>query len=153
MRFHRIPSALACFLLFSGVAVHSQSNEQIDVLLLQAQARFDSVAYIVLAAGGLIQESDGLDVAFAKAQDLGLAGKSSTPEGPVRIDTLSFMVMKSLALKGGVMYSIFPGRRYAYRELVFKKVVPARGGPSRLVTGEDVMRSLGYASALKGGTR
>jgi hypothetical protein len=151
MSFHRIPSALAFFLLFSGVAVHAQSNERVDELLLQAQARFDSTAYIVLAAGGLIQETDGLDVAFAKAKELGWTGKSGTPEGLVRADTLSFMIMKSLGLKGGVMYSLFPGSRYAYRELVFRNAINARGGPSRLVTGEEVMRTLGYVSALKVG--
>ena len=151
MTFHRFSAVLAVLLVFSVSMLYSQSNDRIDELLLQSQAHQDSTAYIVLAAGGHITESDGLDAAFAKAIELGVANSASSPDSPVRVDELSFMLMKSLSLKGGLLYSIFPGKRYAYRELVFHKAVNGSGGPGRLVTGEEVMRSLGYASRLVGG--
>jgi len=151
MTSRRFSTALGFLLvLLSAVGAYAQSNERIDELLSQAQAHLDSAAYIVLAAGGLINESDDLATAFAKARELGLAKESSTPESPVRVDELSLMLMKSLAIKGGLLYSIFPGKRYAYRELVFQKAVNGSGGPARLVSGEEVIRSLGYASRLGG---
>lgn len=131
--------------------VFSQSNDRIDELLRQGQARLDATAYIVLAAGGDIAETDTVEMAFSKARELGLTLPADAPESPVRVDALSFMLMKSLRLKGGVMYRLFPGRRYAYRELVFSKVVNDKGGPARVISGDEVIRSLGYALELKGG--
>lgn len=148
---HRL-TVCACFFMFiTGIYSFAQSNDRIDELLAQGQARFDSAAYIILAAGGLVEETDGLDVAFSKAVELGFTGKLTTPESPVRVDEMSFMIMKSLSLKGGFMYRLFPGKRYSYRELAFNKVINDKGGPRRLVSGEEVVRSLGNAFAFKGG--
>ena len=92
--------------------------------------------------------------AFDKAQrKWGSFPESAVAETPVRVDQLSFMLMKSLSLKGGVMYSLFPGPRYAYKEMVYKKVLNGTGGPARLVSGDEVLRSLSNALDLSGGQK
>lgn len=153
MRIKRLSAVLIILVLASPIYLFAQSNERIDELLLQEPARYDSTAYLVLAAGGFIAETDTPDAAFLKAKEMGLAGIDLSPDSPVRIDELSFMLMKSLSIKGGVMYGFFPGRRYAYRELAFLKKINESGGPARAVNGEEVIRTLGYASALKGGAK
>ncbi len=153
MSIKRLPAILILFILVAPISVFAQSNDRIDELLLQTPARYDSTAYIVLAAGGLVAETDSPDTAFLKAQKMGLVRPGLAPESPVRIDELSFMLMKSLSLEGGIMYGFFPGRRYAYRELAFHKKINESGGPARPVTGEEVIRTLGYAFALKGGSK
>lgn len=153
MRVKRLSAVLIILVLASPIYLFAQSNDRIDELLLQEPARYDSTAYLVLAAGGFIAETDTPDAAFLKAREMGLAADGLAPDSPVRVDELSFMLMKSLSIKGGVMYGFFPGKRYAYRELAFHKTISGSGGPGRRVTGEEVIRTLGYAFALKGGSK
>ena len=144
------------FFLIGGLFtanVAAQSNDRIDELLLQSTARLDSTAYIVLAAGGQIAESDSPDIAIEKARALGLISKEQSAESPVKLQDLSLMLMKGLGLKGGVMYSLFPGTRYAYKELNYRKVIDGHLGPLHTVSGEEVIRTLGYATELKGGSK
>ena len=148
-----MPICISFFLLITCIYALAQSNDRIDELLRQDQARLDSAAYIILAAGGIIQETDSPEAAFEKAVSLGLVKAGTAPDAPVRVDEMSFMLMKSLSLKGGVMYTLFPGQRYAYRELAFRKAVNDSGGPARRVSGEEIMRSLGNVMPAEGGTR
>lgn len=151
--FCRIPICISFFLLITCIYALAQSNDRIDELLRQDKARLDSTAYIILAAGGIIQETDGTDVAYEKAVSLGLVKAGTVPDSPVRVDEMSYMLMKSLSLKGGVMYALFPGTRYAYRELAFRKAINVAGGPARIVSGEEVMRALGNVIPTDGGAR
>lgn len=134
-----------------AIPAFAQSNERIDELLGQREARVDSAAYIALSAGGLIGEGDSPERAFALLLEEGWLDGSRKPEEPVLIDEFSFIVMKALNLPGGVLYTVFPGRRYAYRELVFLDVVNGSGGPGRTMSGEEVIRILRGALARKGG--
>ena len=151
--FCRLPICISFFSLITCIYALAQSNDRIDELLQQNQARLDSAAYIILAAGGIIQETDSPDTALEKAVSLGLVKAGTAPDAPVMVDEMSFMLMKSLSLKGGVMYGFFPGKRYAYRELVFRKAVNDAGGPARPVSGEEVMRTLGNLMPAEGGAR
>lgn len=134
-------------------ALYSQSNGRLDELLSQNPARLDYVSYLLLSASGDISEDDSPSAAFDCAASLGLFPPDVTPESSVRIDLLSFMLMKTLDLSGGVLYRLFPGPRYAYKHLVYLGVVADSGEPARLVAGDEAVRSLGYALEFKGGTR
>jgi outer membrane protein OmpA-like peptidoglycan-associated protein len=48
--------------------------------------------------------------------------------------------MKSFGLKGGLFYSIFKNSHYAYRELVFRQIIPDSADPEQLVTGEEFLQ-------------
>ena len=146
---NRLP-ALACLLFgFATAGLAAQSNDRIDELLLQPVARLDSTAYLVLASTGQIAESDSPATALEKAKSLGLVNADLGPDSPVQIQDLSFLVMKSLQLNGGVMFSLFPNSRYAYRELAYAKMIDTSRGPFRTVSGEEVIRVLGVVSEQK----
>jgi hypothetical protein len=139
---------------FPGAILWGQSNERIDELLAQGQARLDSTAYILLAAGGAIGEADGAEIALGKLVELGCISAAAAPGSAVTVQDLSFYLMKVLSLKGGVMYSLLPSPRYAYRELDYLKLVNSSGGPFRTVSGEEVVRTLGQTLAWqKGATK
>jgi hypothetical protein len=48
------------------------------------------------------------------------------------------------------MYSLFPGPRYAYRELVYRKILEGRVDPAQTLTGERLLYFLGRALELWG---
>ena len=134
-----------------GVPCLAQSNAQVDELLSEQQARVDSVAYMVLVAGGQLAEDAAPGDAYAMLQDKKWIPAGLDASVPIRIDGYCALVMKALGLKGGLMYRLFPGPRYAYRELIAKGIVNSSGGPARALPGDEAMQILRQALDLKGG--
>jgi hypothetical protein len=149
----RIRYAFIFLMLAIGLAGFAQSNSEVDALLPQTEARIDSAAYMALAASGLIGEESSPADAYAMLMGKGWLSASHLPSAPIKLDDYCAIVMRSLGLKGGLMYSIFPGPRYAYRELVAKGIVDPSGGPKRDLPGDEVLRILRLAMDLKGGGR
>lgn len=103
----------------------------------------EALEQIVLLAGGEPRD--------AKAALTYLAGK-----GIVRADIsldavltrgcLASMVMKTRGWGGGIMYSIFGGGRYAWRELVYRNVMQAGGSEHSPVSGGELLAVIGRAA-------
>ena len=141
----------ALLLVGSAGSLTAQSNERLDELLSQAQARLDSTSYLLLASAGLVAEDSEPLKAFEAAMESGLISKARRPEDLVTIEELSYLVMKTQKIPGGVVWSLLPNPRSAYRELSFRGVINASAGPARLVAGDEVVRTLNGALGLKGG--
>lgn len=149
----RIRFTVVFFSLAIGISCYAQSNSEVDALLAQEQARTDSAAYMVLVASGGIGEDSSPAAAFSALQDKGWLPKSIEASDPIRADIFCSLVMRSLGLKGGLMYRIFPGPRYAYRDFVARGFLDGNGGPKRFLPGDEVMKILRQAMDLKGGGR
>ena len=132
--------------------VSAQSNDQVDALLAQQRATVDQAAYLALTAGGKIDETATPADAYAYLVEKGWISAKRPADSLVRLDEFSLIVMKSLDLRGGVMYSFFPCNRYAYRELVYLDVVNSTGGSSRFISGEEVVTIVHDALEMKGGS-
>jgi hypothetical protein len=136
-----------------GLPCIAQSNEKVDSLLAQVQARTDATCYLVLAAGGKVAESAEPETAYAAAVAGASLASARQASEPIRLDDYCYLVMRTFGLKGGLMYTIFPGPRYAYRELVSLGIVNPGGGPGRTVPGDEVLLILRRAMELRGGTQ
>jgi hypothetical protein len=70
-------------------------------------------------------------------------------EGPadraLRLNEAAFLVMGAFGIKGGLLYTLFPGPRYAYRELLYKKIIQGRSDGNFTVSGERLLRIIGRA--------
>ncbi len=149
-----MPRRIAFILLAALLAVGAlcaQSNERMDELLAQPVARLDSAAYMILSAAGAIPEEASPDEAFAALQEKAWLKGERAPEDGLSVGELCFVLMKALNLKGGLFYSIFPGPRYAYRDMVYREVVSSQTPSGKRASGEDVVRALRNALELKGG--
>jgi hypothetical protein len=62
----------------------------------------------------------------------------------------AFLVTGAFGIKGGLMYTLFPGPRYAYRELLYRKIIQGRADEGFTVSGERLLRIIGQALALTG---
>ncbi|MDA8411650.1 MAG: hypothetical protein M0001_14855 [Treponema sp.] len=143
----RCVTLLAFFCLVGG-AVAGQSNQVMDSLLAQPKADFADSAYLAMVGGGWIDESAEPGAAFDMAQSKGWIGKSVAAGDPVDLESFCFLSMKALKVKGGLGWSLFATRRYAYRELIAQGIANASGGPKRILSGDEVVRMLGKVSAL-----
>ena len=68
----------------------------------------------------------------------------------VTLAEYSYILMRAFGMKGGVMYSLAPGPRYAYRELVSHQVIQGRSDPGDRVDGPMAVRMLGRVFDIMG---
>lgn len=136
--------------------VGAQSNERIDELLGQSPAQNGHAAYLVLTAAGALDESVSPAEAFRTAQDRGLFSADDSVEGDLTFGRYSYLLMESFGVPGGVMYSVFPGPRYASREVVYQRWSRTRRSPGQPINGDVATRILSVylnTRAQQGGVR
>ncbi len=144
----------ACLIFLSLVLIPlgAQSNQVLDRLFDQPQAHFGDVVYLTLAAAKIVPDTATPEEAIQSLQQQGWKVSVLPADSPVNLGDYSYLLMKAFKVGGGIFYSLFPGPRYACRELGFLKVIPADARPLRTVSGEEAVRILGNLLALKGGT-
>ncbi len=142
---------LAILLAGTDSPLFSQSNTRLDELLSQSPARLDSALYLVLSSAAKIPENATSAQAFETAVSIGLVAKEKQASGPVTVQDLSFLLMKTLKTKGGLEWSLLPTARAAYRELAFHDLINTSAGPDRELSGDEVVRTFSAVKAYAEG--
>ena len=142
-------AAIACLLLVIGLPLSAQSNEIIDELLDQEQARYGLAVYLALVSVDMLPEDAIEEEAIEALKQKGWGVPIKGPEDTILLGEFAFLVMKALDLPGGILYVIFPGPRYASRELNYQRIVLGRNNPYKVLSGEDVAGILGRALRWK----
>jgi outer membrane protein OmpA-like peptidoglycan-associated protein len=113
-----------------------------DAVLAARELSFAQASRFVLAAAGIAEEGTSpYELARAKGW---LSGEA---ESPIRLGELCFLMMKAFDMKGSFLWTLFPGPRYAFRELDYLRLIPGRRDPALRVSGENFLRMLGMVSA------
>ena len=129
--------------LATATSVVAQSNQAIDRLLEEKPATVGDAAYVILSAVGLVPEDATGEEATAVIADKKLLPKTPAPSEPVTLGEVSYLIMETQGIKGGLFYTLFPGPRYATRELASLGLLKGYTHPNRTVSGEEVMWILG----------
>jgi len=148
-RLHVIPP-LIVFALFAA-SLDAQSNQIVDQLLDQKVAAFGDAAYLILSAAGTVPQDATPAQASAAVDSAKLLPGSHREDQPITLGEVCYLIMETQSLKGGLLYTLFPGPRYAAREFASLRLIRGSTHPTRTVTGEEVIRMLGDAMNLKGG--
>ncbi len=143
----RKSSIFFILLLLTVRPLFAQSNELLDRLLEQSEAKYGDVVCMALSAAQLLPEDATPEQALEVLRQKGwkvriLAADASTPLGDY-----AFLLMKAFNLTGGVFYRMYPGPRYACRELGFRKIIHSDARPNRIVSGEEAVAILGNVMA------
>lgn len=128
---------------FAAATVWSQSNEVMDALLAEEQATLGKTAYLVLSAAGLVDEAQSVEQAFASLLEKPWGFATASPEDRVSLGSYASLVMRAFDMRGGLMYTLFPGRRYAAREFAYRDFIQGNTSPGRTLSGRDVTHVLG----------
>jgi hypothetical protein len=56
---------------------------------------------------------------------------------------MAFLMMKSFNLSGGIMYTLFPGPRTSYREMIYRRYIQGLSDSGKPVTGDQLLQVLG----------
>jgi len=131
--------ALLALLAFSVLPAATQSNDILDQVLESPRLSYGQAAYLALTAA---QELPDSATPAQAAEALSGAGWKLQPRGtddPVSLGEYSFLLLRAFKLKGGVFYRLFPGSRYAARELAYRRFIRGPGSPYRSVSGEEAL--------------
>jgi hypothetical protein len=150
----RILFIFAPVLLFTGITMSlcAQSNEVVDRLLGEDQATVADAGYLILSAAGIVPEDATPDLVIGTLTERKLLSGTRKADQPVTLGEVSYLIMETVGIHGGLFYSILPGPRYAARELASLKLIFGNTHPSRTISGQEVMRMLGAAMERKDGT-
>jgi hypothetical protein len=110
---------------------------------------YQAVRFVCASAPGATDGSTGAD-AFSQAVSRGWL-KNAAADDPITLGRLSFLMMKAFNLKGGMMYAIFPGPRYAYRTMLSRSFIQSPADPAMKVSGERFLIMLGNVISAAGG--
>jgi hypothetical protein len=118
----------------------AQTAEELDRILDAGEITYTQAARFVLrAANAMPQNGDALRA----ARENRWLPQGAEANRPVSLGDLSLLIMKAFGLKGGILYSLFPGPRYACRELVYLRIIQGRSDPGEGLDGGAFLQILG----------
>ncbi len=141
---------LVAILLMGASGLFAQSNLLIDELLLEDKAGFGKAMYLAFAAASAIPEEATVLNALAYLEGTGWGVRIKGADEPVELGDFSYVIIRSFDIPGGLFYRIFPGPRYAARELKYLGFLSGSYAVGRTLSGEQVLRILGNVLAWQG---
>jgi hypothetical protein len=148
-RIKTITYAVFFLSVFPAVFLRAQTAAEMDALLENRTTSFVQAARFTLVTADILDKHSSAGDAFVLARERGWLPKSAEADSPIRLGELCFLVMKTFNIKGSFLYALFPGPRYAFRELEYRKLIPGRRDPALKVSGEDLLRILEGATAYR----
>ena len=136
-------SAAIILLIIFGFALHAQSSDMMDILLEEERATYGRAAYLELAAGRQIPDEASVKDTMDLLENRNWNVKRKDADAPITLGEYSYLLMQIFEMRGGLMYRLFPGPRYAARELVYLKIIDGDFTPGRAISGEEGVRILG----------
>ena len=141
----------AIVLLMGSVTLAAQSNLVLDELLEEDQASFGNAVYITLTASGLAPDEISPEEAVEVLEQQNWGVTLKRVDEPITLGEISFLFMRAFEMKGGIMYRLFPGPRYASRELAYWGFIVDDSSASRIPSGEEALGILGNVLEWKEG--
>ena len=143
-------------LAFAPHLLNAQTAAEMDAMLAADTVSASKAARFVLDAADLLQPGlSGGDAEKAAYDMASQKGWIKTGAGDaVTLKDTAFLIMKAFNLKGGVMYSLFKNPRYAYREMVYRKLIGGRMDQAMNVSGPALLlildKTISYSSGEGG---
>ena len=102
-------------------------------------------ARFVLGAADLLPAGVSGTAAETAAYELALSNGWITKEASqaATLQDAAFLIMNAFEFKGGIMYSLFRNPRYAYRELIYRRIIQGRSYAAMTVSGTRLLQIIG----------
>ena len=120
-----------------SIPLSAQTGQRMERLLGETALSWALAASFVLEAAdhGNFSNTEAFSFAFER----NWLPKNAVPEENARLNGISLLLMESFSLKGGIMYSLFKNSHFAYRELVYRRIIQGRTDPDMHVSGDELL--------------
>ena len=126
-----------CLFIVFTVFLPAQTAVRIEKLLEIKAVSYEQTAQLVLEAAGILGYATPIQAfRYADKWRLLYRNTKAVPGNNASLEGISFLIMQSFELKGGIMYSLFQTPHYAYRELVYQNIIQGRADPKMNVSGD-----------------
>jgi hypothetical protein len=126
--------------------LHAQTAAELDLLLEAREVSFAQASRFVLVVAGTTDDRAEAGAAYALAGEKGWLPKRASPEDSIKLGELCFLIVEAFGIKKSFLYSLFPGPRYAFRELDYLRLIPGQRDPGLKVQGERFLQILEMVS-------
>jgi hypothetical protein len=130
----------------------AQTATELEEMLQIETINYGQAARFVLEAADTASPKD-TGAAFSFAAERAWLPQKAAAEKPITLAELSFLIMKAFNIKGGMMYAILPGPRYAYRSMISRSFIQGAADPAMTVSGDRFLLILGNVLDAAGGER
>jgi hypothetical protein len=147
--------ALFLAILFAvalSAPLYAQTAAELEDLLQVQAVSYEQAARFVLEAADITSPQDAAQ-SFAFAAERAWLPQKAAAEKPVTLAELSFLIMKAFDMKGGMMYAIAPGPRYAYRSMISRSFIQGTADPAMTLSGDRFLLILGNVLNAAGDER
>ena len=149
MNVYRLPVFFILLLLLwlPLAGVFGQSNTMVDEILSQESLLIGHGAYIVLVSQGLLADEASPQEAVQALTNYPSLKRfaESRPTETMSVGEFSFLLQELLSIPKGMFSSVFPGPRYAVRDLRFMGIIQSRATAGMELSGERALRILNRA--------
>ena len=131
----------------------AQTAAELEAMLNAQTVSAAGMARFVLGAADLLPPGLSGPEAESAAYDMAASNGwiKKNADDAVTLKDAAFLTMKAFDLKGGVMYSLFKNPRYAYREMVYRKIIMGRTDQGMKVSGPGLLQILDKTIIYAGG--
>ena len=142
---------IAGILIILPVYLYSQTAADLEAVLETSAVSCAQATRFIVASSGSAASVDTAseESSYEWARSNGWLDSAAASD-PITLDKLSFLIMKAFDMKAGMMYSLLPGPRYAYRSMVSRNFIQGAADPAMTVSGERFLLILGKVLSAEG---
>jgi len=130
-------------LILAAGSAQAQTSAFMDQMMVSKSVNWGQAAYLVLVASDNLAEDATEQRSLDLLKELKWADAGIDAEKPIALNQFSFLLMKAFGIPGGMLYTFFPGPRYAFKELTFKYILSSDEDPDQTIDGPEGIRILG----------
>jgi outer membrane protein OmpA-like peptidoglycan-associated protein len=139
-------------LIFSAAILPAQTAAEMEALLSTRAVSFAQASRFALVVADWVDETAGTAAAYSLALEQKwlpqrVSSGEVSPDSPIRLGELCFLIMEAFGMKGSFLYAVLPGPHYAFRELDYLRLIPGQRDPGAKVSGERFLQILGMVAA------
>ncbi len=136
-------------IFLSSSSLFAQSNDQIDRLLGEEKTTVSTASLLILVSAALIDENSDSQAAVNYINEKKWYKTEIKGDKVLTAGDASYLFMKAFSIKGGLMYKMVPGPRYAVREMKYLDILDKRTETGMVMSGEDFLVFLSEALSWK----
>ncbi|WP_010261367.1 hypothetical protein [Treponema primitia] len=129
--------------LLSAPRAHAETAGELERLLGAPIVSCQDAAWLVLSSVEAVPGGTTPGDAYQFALNRNWLPRKARADSAVTLGGVSLLIMQAAGIKGGLMFTLSHGSRYAYRDLVYRGLIQGRAYATQKVSGERLLQILG----------